>query len=354
MRAFLLASAVTLAAPLAASLGASLGAQAAPPAVHVVATGGTISNTGGPNRRTGDELVRGIPGIETVATVTVEQFSNVASGSITPAHWKAIALRVNELFRTRSDLRGVVVTHGTDTMEETAYFLDLTVRSCHPVIVTGAMRLATDVGADGPANLRNAIRAAATPDAEGRGTMVLLNDEIFAARDVTKMNTSRMDAFAAPGMGAEGVADPDAVAFRRPAPRRSACAAAPFAIAEGTQLPRVDIVYSYAGADSVAIQALVAAGAKGIVIAGVGRGGSTPAQSAALQRATEKGVIVVISSRTGSGRVPVGAADSAPSSGRGATVGAGDLNPQKARILLMLALAAGYDAAKIADAFRKY
>ena len=289
----------------------------------------------------------GVPGLDKVADVTVEQFSNKASGAITPADWRAIATRIDELFRTRAGLSGVVVTHGTDTMEETAYFLDLTVRSCRPVVVTGAMRRATDVGADGPANLYNAVRVAAAADAVGRGAVLLMNDEIFPAREVTKINTSRMDAFEAPSVGALGVADPDTVVFYRPAADGgAACTGRPaFDLERIGELPRVDIIYSYPGADGALIDAAVNAGAKGLVIAGVGRGGMTPPQGQAVRRAVERGVTVVSSSRTMSGRVPVRGYDEGGTRrpGAGAVLGAGSLTPQKARILLMLALAAGRD-----------
>ena len=249
----------------------------------------------------------------------------------------------------------IVITHGTDTMEETAYFLSLTVGGCEPVILTGAMRQANWVGADGPANLRNAIRTAVAPTARGRGTLVLMNDEIFAARDVTKSNTTRLDAFTAPDAGVLGLADPDTVVFHRPAPAVAGrCAAPRFDLERVADFPRVDVVYAYVGSDSVQVDALVNAGARGLVLAGVGRGGATPAMSRALERATERGVTVVISNRTGSGRVGTGRGDGQrdPSSpGRGATIGATDLNPQKARILLMLALAAGLDAGAMANLF---
>ena len=323
-----------------------LRAQDSLPAVHVIATGGTISNTGG-DRLTGEELIKSLPGIERVAKVTVEQFTNVASGSITQTNWRDLALRINELYRTRPELRGIVVTHGTDTMEETAYFLDLTVASCKPVIVTGAMRQATAIGADGPANLFDAISTAAAPTAAGRGTMVLLNDEIFAARDVTKIHTTRPDAFDAPTRGPLGDVT-RRVEFYHPAPRTN-CNQAQFALTPTTTFPRVDIVYAYLGADSVGVQALVNAGARGIVVAGAGAGATTPAQGAALRRAREKGVAIVTASRTGSGSVGMGG-------GRGAArqapqLAAGDLTAQKARIRLMLALTQTSDPAKIIELF---
>ena len=344
-----------------AVLVSSVQAQDSLPAVHVIATGGTISNTGGA-RLTGDELVKSLPGIDRVARVTVEQFTNVASGSITTTHWRDLALRINELFRTRPDLRGVVVTHGTDTMEETAYFLDLTVASCRPVIVTGAMRQATAVGADGPGNLFDAIATAASPGAQRRGAMVLLNDEIFPARDVTKLHTTRLDAFGAPNRGPLGSAT-RGVDFFHPADRTD-CERAEFEVSATSVFPRVDVLYTYIGADSVPVEALIAAGTKGIVVAGAGAGATVPAQNGALRRARERGVSIVTGTRTGAGSV--GATGATGGSGRGggrgtaaspsttgAQLSAGDLNPQKARIRLMLVLAKTTDPAEIDRLFRE-
>ena len=302
--------------------------------------------------------MKSLPGIERVARVTVEQFANVASGAITTTHWRDLAVRINELYRTRPELRGVVVTHGTDTMEETAYFLDLTVASCRPVIVTGAMRQATAIGADGPGNLYDAIETAASPAAARRGTMVLLNDEIFSARDVTKLHTTRPNAFGSPTRGPLGAIS-RGLEFFHPA-ERTDCERAAFEVTTAATFPRVDVLYTYIGADSVPVDALVAAGTKGIVVAGAGAGATVPAQGAALRRARDKGVSVVTSSRTGSGAVgSTGVASGGGGRGRGAAapatqgaqLSAGDLNPQKARIRLMLVLARTSDPAEIARLF---
>ncbi len=322
--------------------------QGKPPEVLVVATGGTIASTGNyygdrggeVNKISVDELTKAAPGIDKVATMTAEQFSNVASGAIGPKQWMDLSRRINAAFRERPGLAGVVVTHGTDTMEETAYFLDLTVAGDRPVVVTGAMRPADAIGADGPANLFNAVRAAAAPASRGRGAMVLMDDRLFAAREVTKTNTTRVETFQAPEHGPLAIADHDTIYFNRARPTRHSA----FDISNLTELPRVDVIYTYGGADSVLIDAAVAAGAKGLVIAGVGAGGTTPGQGAALRRAAERGVVIVIGSRTGSGRV-------APGGGR---VSAGDLNVQKARILLMLALTRTKDTRQVAQIFAEY
>lgn len=331
---------------LLAAIPAPSRAQEAPrPRVHLIATGGTISNMGSDPRRTGAELVAGVDELQRIATVSSEQFSNVASGAISQEMLRDLARRVRAVLREPEPPAGVVITHGTDTMEETAFFLDLAVGGCAPVIITGAMRQANAVGADGPANLLNAVRVAVAPAARGRGTLLLMNDEVFLAREVTKSNTTRLDAFTAPGAGPAGVTDPDGIWFRGPPP--PACPAPRMDIDRIEAFPRVDIVYSHIGADSAVIDALVAAGAKGLVVAGVGRGGTTPSQGRALRRALQQGVIVLVSNRTGAGRVGRSGNPGAPEPGQGAMLGAGDLNPQKARVLLALALAAGMKPADI-------
>jgi len=320
-------------------------AQAQRPSVLVLGTGGTISVAasyyGGDQVRAGIGDIVKVPGLDSVAAVESEQFLNVASVSIGPARWLELSRRVTDVFAARPDLRGIVVTHGTDTMEETAYFLDLTVGGERPIIVTGSMRPSNMAGADGPANLMNAVRAAADPHARGRGTMVLMDDRLFAAREVTKTNSTRVETFQAPERGPVAIVDPEGIFFRQPSSGRRT---PPFDITLVTELPRVDIVYSYAGADGVPIDALVLAGAKGIVVAGVGRGGTTTPQREALERARTRGVIVVVSTRTGSGRVPY-------ATGKG-LIGSGELNAQKARVLLALALTRTADPAEITRIFQ--
>jgi L-asparaginase len=356
--------------------------------VHIVATGGTIASTNyysdDPGKIGVEQLLRAVPGLDTIAAISTQQFSNIASGSMTPAMWLALSRGIADTLRARPQLAGVVVTHGTDTMEETAYFLDLTIADPRPVVVTGAMRPADGIGIDGPANLRDAVRVAASPSARGRGAMIVMNDEIFAARDVTKSNTVRPDAFTAPVRGDLGAADPDEIRFFREPHRRTV-----FDISRVDALPRVDIVYSYVGADGAGVDAAVAAGARGIVVASTGRGDVPPKQREALRRAMAKGVIVVVGSRAGSGSVEVGdgvrnrtpkpdtskadasrngsggntsAVDVSASNARRdassadakepSTIGAGTLNVQKARILLMLELTRSHDPAEVAKIFR--
>ena len=327
------------------------GAQSKP-RVHIVATGGTIASTNYYSGNAGhvgvDALLKVVPQLDSIATISAQQFSNIASSGMTPATWLQLARTIGDTLRARRDLAGVVVTHGTDTMEETAYFLDLTIGDPRPIVVTGAMRPADGIGIDGPSNLYNSVRVAGSPSARERGTMIVLNDEILAARDATKSNAVRPNAFSAPYRGDLGLAEPEGIVFHRPASRR-----AHFDLREVTELPRVDIAYSYAGSDGADIDAFVAAGAKGIVVAATGRGSVPPAQRRAIDRATAKNVIVVVGTRTGSGTVPVGegvrAGTNTPTS-----IGSGDLNPQKARVLLMLALTRTSERKEIAKIFQSH
>ncbi len=319
-----------------------LGPSAAPaqgrlPEVHVIATGGTIALRGPAAPLSVEQLVAAVPGIDRVATISVEQFANLPSSQITPANWLVLSRRISELYRSRPGLGGVVVIHGTDTMEETALFLHLTVADERPVVLTGAMRAPTDLAPEGPANLRGAIRVALANEARGRGAMVVMNDEVFSAADVAKRHTTRLDAFAAPAGGAIGGVDPEAIVFhspRVPAPIH-------FDLSGVDLLPRVDIAYAWAGADGASIDAFTAAGARGIVIASVGRGNLPPALALAAERSAERGVSVVVSSRTGAGRVPVTSRE------RPVLLGAGGLNPQRARVVLMLALTRTADRGEI-------
>lgn len=319
-------------------------AQSARPKVLVIGTGGTIGSAGeywrGRSTRVPIEELVKVPGLDSVAVVESEQFLNVGSVSIGPARWLELSGRIAEVLGTRPELSGIVVTHGTDTMEETAFFLDLTLGGARPVVVTGSMRPSNMAGADGPANIMNAVRAAVDTNSRGRGTMVLMDDRLFAARDVTKTNSTRVETFQAPERGPLAIVDPEGLSFRNRTAGRSV---AQFDVSAVRELPRVDVIYSYPGADSVAIDAVVAAGAKGLIVAGVGRGGMTDSQGAAVRRAVARGVVVVSSTRTGSGQVPVGRT--------GDTIGSGDLNPQKARILLMLALSRTSDPVQIRKIF---
>ena len=266
-----------------------------------------------------------------------------------PTDWLALAALTSQLVQDHPGLDGIVITHGTASLEETAYFLTLTVKVAIPVVLVGAMRPASAVSADGGANLLAAVRVAGSPAARGMGVLVVLNDEINAARDVTKTSNLRVQTFRTPDFGMLGFADSDQVSFYRRPVRR--CAPdTEFEVAGLDSLPRVDIVPAYGGADAVLIEAAVAAGARGLVSAGFPSGSPSPLQKEALLRSAAAGVVVVQSSRAGSGRVP----PNTQSLQRSGFVGADTLTPQKARILLMLALTRTTDTAEITRMFATY
>jgi L-asparaginase len=323
---------------------------AARPRVHLIATGGTISRRAG-GRLTADDLLSSAPDLSRIARAEAEQFANTTSGALTLDQWLQLARRINTLFSTDPALSGIVVSIGTDTLEETAYFLDLTVRSDRPVVLTGAMRPPGSPDADGAANLAAAFRVAASPEARGKGVLVVLNGEIHAARDVMKADTHRLDAFRSPNAGRLGSVRQEHVVFERePAARHTA--ATEFDVGHVSSLPRVDVVLVYQGATADVIEAMADQGARGIVIAAAGAGALSGSQIDGVRYAMRKGVIVVTSTRTGSGPVAARpAAGGAPDDGR---IDAGDLSPVKARILLMLALTTTSDPAAIQRMFRQY
>lgn len=321
----------------------------AQPRVRLVATGGTISNrTGG--RLTAEELVKLMPGVDRYAQPEFEQFANVASSQLTLDQWLGLAKRINEVFRTDAGLAGIVVTSGTDTLEELAYFLDLTIRSAKPVVVVGSMRNPSTLGYEGAANLLEGFRVAASPDARGKGVLVVLNDEINAAREVTKTDALRMNTFQSRGYGVLGVVDADRVVFYRTALKRHT-EKSEFDVTALATLPRVDVLMTYQGAPGDLIKAAADNGAQGIVIATAGAGAMSGTQSEGVTYASQKGVVVVTTTRTGSGRIaPRGRGAPAPQR----AVAGEDLAPVKARILLMLALTKTKDLAEIQRMFSEY
>lgn len=317
---------------------------AARPSVHVITTGGTIASRRGENLA-GRELVSAVPELGDVARITVEEFSSIGSSKMTPAHWLEIGRRVRGALAERPDLDGVVVTHGTDTMEETAYFLHLTLSGTPPVVMTGAMRPPDAPGADGPANLLDAVRAAAAGASRGRGVLVVLNDEIHRAAAVRKAHTTRPDAFVSVGDGPVGEAGPDAVEYAapaRPGPLRGRFGEA----LSWDRLPPVRVVYSYPGADGAGLRGVADGRAVGVVVASVGRGNLSAAQEEAVRTIVQRGVPVVLSSRAMAGPVPVGG-------GEDGVVGAGPLTPQKARVLASLALTETDETEELAELFAR-
>jgi L-asparaginase type II len=329
------------------------------PIVWVLSTGGTIAGQGASatdlsNYKSGtllgEELVRAVPQIKQIADVKVEQSVNVSSSDITLDNWLTIANRINTIFADDPHVAGVVVTHGTNTLEETAYFLNLTVKSDRPVIMVGSMRPATAISADGPLNLLNAVRTAVSPDAKGKGVLVVLNDEINAARDVTKTNTYRVETFRAPELGLLGYIDEDKVSFYRASTRRHTLNSE-FDLGGIKELPQVEILYSYVQPSTTLIRALVESGVRGIVFAGAGAGGLSSGERSAVQllrsSAAGRAPVLVRSSRVGNGRV----LDRSEYAALG-MIPADTLNPQKARILLMLALTKTSDPNKSRVCFR--
>ena len=329
------------------------------PKVAFIGTGGTIASIGsGPldlqeyassgNMMHADELLAHWPETALVAAVIPVRYRAVPSPAIGFPEWKDLAALCLKLVADHPDLAGIVIGHGTATLEETAYFLDLTVKVSVPVVVVGSQRPSSALSTDAGLNLVNAIRVAASPDARGMGVLVVLNDEIHAAREVTKTSTLRLQTFRAPDVGVLGHADGDAVVFYRRPIRRHA-PDSEFDIASIDAMPRVDISYSYAGGDGVAVRAFMAAGARGIVAAGFAPGFCPPDEVEALTEAVRQGIVVVQSTRAGSGRTYRGS-----KLRQAGFLTADNLNPQKARILLALALTVTTDPEAIMRMFRSY
>jgi L-asparaginase len=317
--------------------------EAQTPRVRLVATGGTISNRDG-GRLTAEDLVNLVPGLARYATPEYEQFTNMASSELTLEQWLNLAKRINELYRTDPQLAGVVVTSGTDTLEELAYFLNLTIRDPRPVAVVGSMRNPSTLGYEGGANLLEGFRVAADPSSRGRGVMVVMNDEINAAREVTKTDALRLQTFQTRGYGVLGVVDRDRVVYYRRVERRHT-ADSEFDVSSLTELPRVDVLLTYQGASGDLIKSAIAAGAKGVVMATAGAGATSGTQGEGMQYAASKGIPVVVTTRAGGGRIAGG--------GRGSIAGQ-DLAPLKARILLMLALTKTSDVNELRRIFAEY
>ncbi|MFJ5560967.1 asparaginase [Streptomyces sp. NPDC093250] len=326
------------------------------PRVALIQTGGTIDSVGASRLdlawyyETGERLpdgglVASVPESGEFAAVEEKPFRRLSSSALTTRDWLGLARTVEALL-AGDDYAGVVLTHGTNTLEETAYFLHLVLRSPKPVVLVGAIRPPSALSPDGPLNLLRAIQVAASPQARGHGVLVVANDTIHSARDVTKTAPFRVQAFQAPDLGPLGYADADGrVVFYhrhlRAGPDRPG-----FDLAGLDDLPRVDVVASYVGADGALVDAAVAAGARGIVSAGTGGGRPTPAEDAALDRAAAAGVVVCQSSRVGSGRIPP-----SPSLRARGAVAADSLQPWKAKVLLSLALTRTTDPDVVQDLF---
>ena len=332
-------------------------APAAMPTVVVLATGGTIAGAQPKEGEAGykagsfsvDALIKGVPGMEKVAVLKGEQIASIGSQDMNDAVWIKLARRINEL-QAQPDVAGIVVTHGTDTMEETGYFLDLVVKGDKPVVLVGSMRPATAISADGPMNLFNATAVAVDPAAKGRGVLCVLNDDVHYAREAVKTNTTSLQTFHSPNRGLAGIVlFGKARWYSPPVPKHTSGSA--FAGNVPDALPVVAVVYAYANVGKEQVDAALAMGAKGIVLAGVGDGNATAAMIDALAAAAKKGVVVVRSSRTGSGTV---ARNVELDDDKLGFVAALELNPQKARVLLQQALTKTTDVKAIQQFFEQY
>ena len=339
-------SAVTLAFPAMAAKN-----------ISILATGGTIAGSAETSTQAGytsgqvgvETLLAAVPQLKDLANVSGEQVANVGSQDMSDEIWLTLAQRINTLLASRK-VDGIVITHGTDTIEETAYFLNLVVSSDKPVVMTAAMRPSIALSADGPLNIFNAVAVAADDDAARRGVLVVANDDIHGARSVTKTNTTDVQTFRSPESGLIGTSLYGKNTFFR-SPFRAHTRASDFSLKGVEALPRVDIMYMNASFSADLIDSAVANGAKGLVIAGVGNGNMTADAQQAVKRATKQGVAVVRSSRVPSG---VTGRNVEANDDELGTVAAGGLNPAKSRVLLKLALLNTSDAGKLQAIFDRY
>ena len=311
------------------------------PNIVVLATGGTIAGAASSDVQAAytsgqvgvEQLIAAVPQAKKLATLRGEQISNIGSQDMNDEVWLKLGRRINEL-ADMPDVDGIVITHGTDTIEETAYFLNLIAKTKKPIVMTAAMRPSTALSADGPLNFYNAVAVAANQGASGRGVLVVINDWIHGASSLTKTSTTAVQTFLSPLRGLIGtVAYGDAEFYRGPVGRNTLDSE--FSLNGVSALPRVDIIEAYENMDGTLIDAAAAAGAKGIVIAGVGNGNMTQAALAALAEQSKKGIVCVRSSRVATGRVGRNVEVDDDKLG---LIASEDLSPQKARVLLRLAL----------------
>ena len=332
------------------------------PNVHIIATGGTIAGQADSasatvgyraGELTVEQLIASVPGLDKVANLTGEQLCNIDSKDMQEDIWLQLAQCV-EKAAARDDVDSVVITHGTDTMEETAYFLQLTLQTVKPVVLTGAMRPATAVSADGPMNLWQAVRVAADPGAKGRGVLVVMNGQIDAADKVTKINVNTLQAFQSPGYGPVGRIVDQNIFWKTSGTESDARRAFSdtklvFHIETLTQLPKVRLIYGYVGGDDdVFVKASLQDGAQGLVYAACGNGSVPEKLMGVLRKAVASGVPVVIATRCGGGVVVL----SEEMTEKNGFIASGPLNPQKAKVLLQLALTKTKDVKEIQEIFK--
>jgi len=344
---------------VAALLAVGVSAQVAQARSNIVilATGGTIAGAAATGTQSGytsgavtiDAMIKAVPGITDLANIKGEQIANVGSQDMSFDILLKVAKRINELAKT-NDVDGIVITHGTDTMEESAFFLNLTVKTDKPVVMVGSMRPSTAVSADGPLNLFNAVAVAADPKAKGRGVLVVMNDWIHGAHSLTKTSTTDVQTFMSPVRGLVGVTSYGKNDFYA-SPEWPHTTKTEFDISQATKLPRVDVLMAYVDMGPEQIDAAVAGGAKGIVIAGVGNGNMTKAAAEACANAVKKGVVVVRSSRVPTGLVGRNVEIDDDKNG---FIASDELNPQKSRILLSLALLKNSSAKDVQTMFMTY
>lgn len=341
----------------AVGLAIAVGAQALPQ-VKILATGGTIAGTASSSTQmTGYKagnlgvqvLINAVPQIKQYAEVSGEQVSNIGSENMTDKIWLKLAKRCNELLAD-PNVSGIVITHGTDTLEETAYFLNLTAKCNKPIVLVGAMRPSNALSADGPANLYNAVAVAGDPSAAGKGVMVVMNDRVLGARDVTKTNTTGVETFQSPNAGQLATIHNGKVLWDA-TPVTKHTTQTQFKVDGLDKLPKVGVVYQHAGVEGIQAQALVDAKYDGIVTAGVGNGNLHKSTFPIIERAAKDGIAIVRSSR-----VPTGSTtkDAEVDDAKYGFVSSGSLNPQKARVLLMLALTQTKDPKEIQKIFDQY
>ena len=329
------------------------------PRVIVLSTGGTIAGQQPNSDKAGylpgkipiKELLKNIPSITQKAIVQGERIASIGSYDMTVDIWIKLARRINEIF-AKNEADGIVITHGTDTQEETAYFLNLTVQSDKPVVLTGSMRPATAISGDGSKNLYDAIIVASDISSKGKGVMLCFNESVYDAKNVVKTNTTNVNAFASPNTGSIGQVYDGRVFYTAQILNKHGGSTA-FDISKIDSLPSVEIVYAYAGASNAAINAFINNNAAGIIIAGTGNGSFDKAILESVKNAVKKGIMVVRSSRVVSGKVTTQYVGTFDDSKLG-TIVSDNLNPQKARILLMLALTITKDKNKIQEMFLTY
>lgn len=336
-------------------LGASM--LCAKPVVYILATGGTIAGSGESalsgdytsGTVTVDKLIAAVPQINEIAMIKGEQISNIGSQEMNNEVWLKLANRVNELL-SQKDVDAIVITHGTDTMEESSYFLNLVTKSDKPVVFVGAMRSGTSMSADGPLNIYNAVSVAINKNSIGKGVLVVMNDKIHAAREVSKTNTTAVDTFKSLNSGNIGSVNYGIVNYYLQSVKKHT-KNSEFSVNGLKDLPRVDIVFGHTQDSADFVETAIAKGAKGIVLAGMGNGNPYPSVLEALAKAAKQGIVVVRGSRTGSGSTSVGAEVDDAKFG---FITADNLNVAKARVLLMLALTKTNDIKQIQKFFEEY